>query len=262
MARRDLRANRAIITGASSGIGRALATQLARYGARLVLVARREDRLNELAEQVRSAGGQAETVVGDVTDASIRQGAIERACTAFGGFDTLINNAGIGALGRFDQADPGRLRRIMEVNFFATVELIRESLPHLATGTRPLIVNIDSVLGHRGIPLSSEYCASKFAVQGFSQSIRAELASRGIDVLVVSPGTTETEFFASVIERRGEVPWGGRRGVSADYVARCTLKAMRFGRHEIVPSWSGWLLCFAQRLAPGIVDGVMSRLAR
>jgi short-subunit dehydrogenase len=116
----------------------------------------------------------------------------------------LVNNAGIGAIGPFAEASPERLRKIMEVNFFAPAELIRSALPLLEAGKRPLIVNVSSVLGHRGIPKKSEYCASKFALHGFSDALRCELAPRGIDVLLVSPSTTATEFFDNVIE-------GGRR---------------------------------------------------
>ena len=104
----------------------------------------------------------------------------------------------------------------MEVNFFALVEMTRLALPLLKQGVNPIVVNVSSILGHRGVPHSSEYSASKFAVQGFSESIRAEFARLGIDVLVVSPGTTETEFFDRVIEqhRRAELAeaQAGQRG--------------------------------------------------
>ena len=119
----------------------------------------------------------------------------------------LINNAGVGAIGPFDSADPERVRRIMEVNFFALVEMTRLALPHLKQGRTPIIVNISSILGRRGVPHNSEYTASKFAVHGFSESIRAEFAGSGVDVLVVSPGTTETEFFDNVLESKGGPKW-------------------------------------------------------
>src|SRR4029079_8217356 len=120
--------------------------------------------------------------------------------------DLLINNAGVGALGRFEEAGAERLRRIMEVNFFALVEMARLAIPALQQGRRPLIVNISSILGHRAVPRSSEYCASKFAVQGFSESLRAELTRLKIGVLVVSPGTTATEFFDHAVESLGKQP--------------------------------------------------------
>src|SRR5581483_9150141 len=124
-----------------------------------------------------------------------RLAALAAAQRQFGGLDILVNNAGVSAWGPFDQAGEDRLRRIREVNFFALAEMTREALPLVKAGRQPLVVNIASILGHRGIPLQAEYCASKFAVRGLSESLRPELARTGIDLLLVSPGTTDTEFF-------------------------------------------------------------------
>jgi len=259
MTKRRIEGSRAIVTGASSGIGRALAVELARAGARQVLVARREDRLRRLAAEIASAGGRVETVAGDVTDAKVRQKAIDAVTSAFGGLDVLVNNAGVGAMGLFEEADPQRVRRVMEVNFFALVEMVRLALPLLQRGTAPIIVNVSSILGHRGVPCSSEYSASKFAVQGFSESIRAELSRHGVDVLVVSPGTTETEFFDSVIEKTGAPKWPEHKPVSAAYVARQTVRAIRNGRHEIIPYNWGKVLCWLNRLSPTMIDRLMAR---
>jgi short-subunit dehydrogenase len=106
----------------------------------------------------------------------------------------------------------------------------------------------------------SEYSASKFAVQGFSESLRAELAARGIDVLVASPGTTETEFFTSQVGSSKPAPWSGRRGVPADVVARRIVRAMRRGQHEVIPSFEGRLLVWLNRLSPRLVDMIMRRM--
>ena len=259
MSKREIQGSRAIVTGASSGIGREIALELAREGAELVVLARRRGRLGELAEQITADGGRVETLAGDVTDPEIRQEAMEMALSSYGGLDILVNNAGIGALGLFEHAEADRVRRIMEVNFFALVEMTRSALPLLKQGTNPIIVNVGSVLGYRGVPHSSEYCASKFAVRGFSESIRAELAKHKIDVLVVNPGTTETEFFDNVIQRTGEPSWPEHAPVTAVVVARKTVKAIRRGRREIIPSKLGKLLCWMNRLCPGLVDRLMAR---
>ena len=137
---------------------------------------------------------------------------IEAAQSKFGGLDILVNNAGVGAIGPFASADPQRVRRLMEVNFFALVEMTRTALPLLKQGRRPIIVNVSSILGRRGVPHNSEYAASKFAVHGFSESIRAEFASAGIDVLVVSPGTTDTEFFDQVHREQRRSKMAGAQG--------------------------------------------------
>lgn len=261
MARRQLQGARTIVTGASSGIGRALATELARRGASLVLNARREKKLRDLAAALAATGAAVACCPGDVAEPQTRERLLQTALETYGGLDILVNNTGIGALGRFEDASPERLRRIMEVNFFALAEMTRASLPLLKRGNRPLIVNVSSILGHRGIPRSSEYCASKFAVQGLSESLRAELTPWNIDLLVVSPGTTETEFGDNLIERKGDVLWPKQPPVTAEQVALATARAMERGRHEIVPNRRGRLLCLLNRLAPRLVDRFMERYA-
>lgn len=259
MSKRKIKGSRAIVTGASSGIGREIALELARRGAQVVVVARREERLRQLVEQITADGGRAEMVAGDITDPSLRQRALYAAHSRFGGLDILVNNAGIGAMGLFEKADPERIRSLMEVNFFSLAEMIRLALPALKQGNRPIIVNVSSILGHRGTPHSSEYSASKFAVQGFSEAIRAEFTGHGIDVLVVSPGTTETEFFDSVIQRTDEPSWPQHTPVTAAYVARKTVSAIARGKHEIIPYGWGRVLCWLNRLSPRFMDYLMSR---
>jgi short-subunit dehydrogenase len=257
--KRNLKGLRAIVTGASSGIGREVAVELARQQVLVVAVARREDRLGALADRVTALDGRLESLAGDITDAEVRRRAIELAATKFGGLDLLVNNAGVGAMGLFEDADPQRVRRIMEVNFFALVEMTRLALPLLKAGRTPMIVNVGSILGHRGVPHNSEYSASKFAVHGFSESLRAELAPRGIEVLVVSPGTTETEFFDRVLEHTSKPDWPAHKPVSAAWVARETVQAIRLGRHEIIPYRWGRVLCWLNRLSPRLVDRLMAR---
>lgn len=259
--RREINGSRAIVTGASSGIGRAIAKELARQGGKVVCMARREDRLKALAQEIAAAGGTAVTVAGDVTDAAVRARGIEAAVSRFGGLDIMVNNAGVGAIGPFDAAGPERVRRIMEVNFFALVEMTRLALPHLKQGRRPIIVNVSSILGRRGTPHNSEYAASKFAVHGFSESIRAELVASGVDVLVVCPGTTDTEFFDRVLEDKGGPKWPEHKAVTAEAVARATVRAIRRGSHEITPYFWGKVLVMMNRVSPWLVDKLMARYA-
>jgi short-subunit dehydrogenase len=259
MAKRNLTGRRALITGASSGIGRALAIELARRGVDSVLIARREDRLSEVIQQIASLGRRAIAIVGDVTDPAARRRALDAARQQFGGLDILVNNAGIAAHGRFAEADPDRLRPIMEVNFFAPVELIREALPLLCEGQQPIVVNIGSILGHRGCPHKSEYSASKFALHGFSEAVRPELSGVGIDVLVAAAGPTETEHFDKLIEDKGELPWGNPRRKPAPQVARAIVRAIERGDNEVITSWRGWFWLLVNRLSPRLVDRIMAR---
>jgi short-subunit dehydrogenase len=259
MTPRDLYGMRGLVTGASSGIGRALAVELAKSGVDLVLLARRSERLAEVVAQVSALGHRAVAVVGDVTDPETRRLALATAQERLGGLDILVNNAGTSAHGRFADADPARLRPIMETNFFAPVELIRAALPLLRHGRKPIVVNIGSVLGRRACPHKSEYCASKFALAGFTESLRAEFAPLGINVLLVSAGPTDTEFFQHLLEEHGDLPWKEAAPVSPERVARATVRAMRRGWHEIIPSWRAWLLATANRFFPRIVDRRMAR---
>ena len=174
MSKRKIEGCRAIVTGASSGIGYEIALQLAQRGVKVVIVARRKERLSTLADRIHQQGGQVEAIVGDVTDPATRDKLVEAAQTSFGGLDILVNNAGVGTLGLFEHSDPKRLRQVMEVNFFALVEMTRLALPLLLEGTNPIIVNVASILATRGVPYNSEYSASKFAVRGFSESLRTK----------------------------------------------------------------------------------------
>ena len=259
MAKREIENARVIVTGASSGIGREVAKELARQKARLVITARREDRLRQLADEIGNEGGRAEYVAGDITDPEVRAKTLEMARYSYGGLDILVNNAGVGAMGLFEEANPDRVRQLMEVNFFSLVEMTRLALPLLRQGTAPILVNVSSILGHRGVPHNSEYAASKFAVQGFSEALRAELVQRGIDLLVVSPGTTETEFFDRVIENTGAPKWPKHKMVSAEAVAKQTVQAIRQGRSEITPYFWGKILLGLNRLSPRFVDRLMTK---
>jgi short-subunit dehydrogenase len=257
--KREIKNRRAIVTGASSGIGRAVAMELARQGASVVLVARREERLRELAEKIKTFGQPVEIVAGDINDPAVRQQAVDVAQSKFGGLDILVNNAGLGAVGLFEHAAPDRLRKVMEVNFFSLVEMTRIALPLLKQGVTPILVNISSILGRRGVPYNTEYAASKFAVSGFSESLRTELIAEGVDVLVVCPGTTQTEFFDRAIDNVEKPKWPEHTPISSEEVARQIVRAMRLGQHEIVPYLWGKVLCWLNRLCHRLVDRIMAR---
>ena len=260
MARRTLDRARIIITGASSGIGLALAKQLGQQGAQLLVTARREDRLRQLSDIISKSGKAKRPIIvaGDITDFKVQKHVIETAQRDMGGLDILVNNAGLGALGPFSEATPERLRRVLDVNFIAPVELIRKSIPMLRQGNNALIVNVGSVLGHRAVPGKSEYCASKFAVHGFSDALRCELASQNIDVLLVSPSTTSSEFFDQVIKTPSSAKPHLHNAMSPEKVARRTMRAMKRGQHELILSTGGKLLVWIDRLCPPLANRLVA----
>ena len=258
MSRRKIQGLRALVTGASSGIGLEVARELARQGAQTLLTARRKNRLEEVAVEITADGGTAFTFAGDITAPGHRTALLKYASEQMGGLDILVNNAGVGAVGPFLSADPQRLRKIMEVNFFAPVELIRESQSLLRAGTNPVIVNIGSVFGDRAVPSKSEYCASKFAMHGFSDSLRAELAKEKIDVVLVSPSTTSSEFFEQLIEDQGTAK-KNPYGMAPQRVAKKVVKAIRAGRHEVILSFGGKVLVWLDRMFPSVADRIVGR---
>jgi short-subunit dehydrogenase len=254
MARRKLAGLRVLVTGASQGIGRALVVEAAKRGMKVLAAARSQPLLDELAAEVHKAGGAVETVAADVTKPEDRQAMLDAAVRHFGGLDVLVNNAGIGATGHFMDSDPEVLRRIFETNFFGLTETTRVFLPLLKQGVTPAIVNISSVLGKRALPARSLYSASKFAVAGFSEAIRAELAKDGIDVIVVSPGLTQTNFSQNMLEQKAKLQLDHLRGMTSEQVAAAVLRAVERGSPDVTLTLKGKLLTLVNRFFPWFVD--------
>ena len=257
MARRKLDQKRVVLTGASSGIGFELGKQLLKKGCRLVATARRKERLEEL-NAFATSSDQLELVPGDIVSSTLRRNLIDKSITSFGGVDILINNAGVSGLGPFEKSNEESMRRIMEVNFFAPVELIRTAIPILRKGNLPIIVNISSVLGHRAVPEKSEYCASKFAIHGFSDALRAELTSE-IDLLLVSPSTTQSEFFEHAVENNSDRDWTPKKAMPPAVVAKKTIQAIMAGKHEIVLTLGAKGLKFLDGIAPTLTNKLVQR---
>lgn len=258
MARRNLIGARILLTGASSGIGKALAMRLAQYQGHLLLTARRVERLEQLAEQVQQRGAKVSWIDGDITESETRGRLISAVNDELGGLDILVNNAGVGAIGPFATANADRLRQIMEVNFFAPVELIRSCLPSLQNSQHPLIVNIGSVLGHYAVPKKSEYCASKFALHGFNDALRCELLDKGIDVLLISPSTTQSEFMEGLVEKQGTAT-SSPFAMTPEAVAVQITRAMTRGRRELILPVSGKLMVWFDRLMPWAASRLFAR---
>ncbi|VTT96717.1 short-chain dehydrogenase reductase sdr : Oxidoreductase, short-chain dehydrogenase/reductase family protein OS=uncultured planctomycete GN=HGMM_F13D05C11 PE=3 SV=1: adh_short [Gemmataceae bacterium] len=262
MARRKLTGLRVLVTGASQGIGRALVTEAAKRGAKVLAAARSAELLGYLATEVRGAGGTVETVVADVTSPEGRQAMVDAATRHFGGLDVLVNNAGIGATGHFMDSDPDVLRRIFETNFFGLTETTRVFLPLLKQGATPAIVNISSVVGKRALPARSLYSSSKFAVAGFSEAIRAELAKDGIDVIVVSPGLTQTNFSQNMLEQKAKMQLDHLRGMTSEQVAVATLRALEKGSVDVTLTLKGKMLVLVNRFFPWFVDWKAKKTVR
>ena len=261
MARRTLKDARIIVTGASSGIGRALAIQLCQRGANVLATARRLDRLNELQEVCQVLPGKLTILPGDLTSDDHRHAIRLKATSQWNALDVLINNAGAGAIGRFDVATSERLRRVMEIDFFAPVELTRTCLPLLERGRRPAILNIGSVLSHRAVPNKSEYCAAKFAMRGWAESLRVELVSKSIEVLMLSPSTTSSEFLEALVDTQASEKSKSMGSMLPERVAKLAISALVRSKREMVLSLGGKSLVWAGRLFPRLTDRILGKFA-
>jgi short-subunit dehydrogenase len=260
--KRDMRGRRILITGASSGIGRALAEQAAAAGARLVLAARSGDTLDELANALNGRGAEVVAVPADVTRDEDRRRAVDAAVTRFGGLDVLVNNAGVASWGHFADCTEPILRQIMEVNFFAPVDLIRIALPILTTGQQPAIVNVASMCARRGMPAWSEYSASKFALCGMTEALRAEFARFDVDVLLILPGLTRSNLHRSMLRNDGRMQINFDDGMPPEKVADGILRALGNNRAEtVLGSEARWLLR-VNRFFPRLVDWLIGRRVR
>ena len=251
--RRSLAGLRVLLTGGSSGVGRSLAIELAQRGASVFTTARREPLLATLA-----AGHRIAVLAGDITDDNFRPELVAAAMKTLGGLDVVIAAAGSGAIGRFAEADPATLRRVMEIDFFAPAELVRLALPALARGRDPAVVLVGSILGLHPIPLHADYCAAKAAVHSLSGTLRAELAPAGIDVLLATLGPTASEFWDSLLV--GDRPtWSRGRQLDAVTTSRAIIAALERRRATVYPGWSAKGFALAARFCPRLIDQIIRR---
>jgi short-subunit dehydrogenase len=256
----DMKGARVLVTGASSGIGRSLVRLAAGQGARLLAVGRSEVRLNDLVREL--PGAEIVPVVGDVTRPADRQRMLDTAVQRFGGLDVLVNNAGVASFGHFSTSSEEVMRQVMEVNFFAPAELMRLAIPLLTQGRHPAIVNVASMCGRRGVPAWPEYSASKFALCGLNDALRAEFARFDVDVLLIVPGLTQTSLRENLLHNTGRLKIDFEEGMKPEVVAEGILRALRKRKRETVLGWEARWILRVNRWLPWLVDRLMARKVR
>jgi short-subunit dehydrogenase len=251
-----------ILTGASSGIGRATAVAWAARGAKLVLSGRNAVALEATADEAEQAGGITSVVPGDVTDERHRVALVERAQTAFGGLDVLVNNAGRGYYARARDVDLAELEALFALNAAAPLRLAQLALPALER-SRGTIVMVSSIAGVIAAPRMGAYAASKFALEAIAQALRAECAASGVRVSVVRPGPVQTPFRKNSISRGGEagVRPRGAEVQSAEEVARQIVAAVDRRRAVVETTLFVRMTGAFARVTPGIVRRVTARMA-
>lgn len=255
--------NVVILTGASVGIGRELALQLADQGARLVLAARNLDKLKQVATDCNARGGQAVALQTDVSQQTACEALIEKTVETFGRVDTLINNAGISMWARFEEMQTLEpFKTIMDVNYMGSVYCTFYALPYLEQ-SQGRIVAVSSLAGKAGVPTRSGYGASKHAIVGFFDSLRVELAGSGVSVTIVYP-----DFVTSEIRKRAYGPDGQPLGkspvqenevMSAEECARIIINAAARRKREEVMSLRGRIGQWIKLIAPGVIDRIALR---
>lgn len=255
-----------VITGASSGIGEAMAKVYSQMGARVVLGARSEEKLQQLAAEIESAGGRAAYCAADVTKAEDCKRLIDTAVEAFGGIDVLICNAGISMRAIFDDVDLDVLHRLMDVNFWGTVYCAKYALPYLQA-SRGSLVGISSVAGIHGLPGRTGYSASKFAMTGLLETIRVENLKKGLHVMVACPGFTASNVRFSALtadgSQQGATPREEGKMMTPEQVAHIVAKGIARRKRLCLMEIEGRATHFVKKFAPALVDKlfymVMSR---
>lgn len=253
-----------VITGASRGIGAALARELRQAGARLVLTARNEEALRRVA-----AEGDA-LVAGDITDAATRARILEEALRRFGRVDLLINNAGVGYYRNSIEAESEEIRALWELNFFAPLELARLIVPQMLQQERlagaaeaGMIVNVSSIAGKVTLPWFSMYSASKYALCSWTEGLRMEYWAKGIRALAVCPGYVKTEFQTNALSGAPPAPLAAskeRFAITPEACAKAICHGIRRNKRTVVTPASSWALVAAARLLPGIVQRRLARI--
>lgn len=253
----DLTGKNVLITGASSGIGRATALEMARRGAHVALAARRGELLEEVAAECRAFGVRAVAVVTDVT----KPEDCARLAEAVGVVDVLINNAGFAILDSVADAKTNDFRAMMDTNYFGTVNCTKAVLPSMLQRRSGTIVNVSSITGIMGFSHMGGYCATKFAVIGFTEALRNEVLGSGVRVALVCPGTTETEFFLNA--ERGKMPGASRLmpAVSPERVARAVCNAAEDGRYRRILPLLAAIYMRMKEISPRFAHLLMRRVS-
>jgi len=257
---RRARVRRALVTGASSGIGAATARLLAGGGYRVALLARRGEKLHEIADDIARTTRETPLVLAcDLREPTEIEAAFERLGEEFGGLDLLVNNAGIGYRARVEELDAELLRALFETNVIGLLLCCRAALPLLRRSARPVVVDVASVVGRRGIPGQCAYAASKAAVISIGEALRIEWAREPIAVCTLNPGLTATGFFEAQANPSKLAPPDLARSDGPEEVARAVLALDREPRAELSlrPKWR-WLALLSL-LAPRASDRLLAR---
>jgi short-subunit dehydrogenase len=259
----DIAGRTAIITGASSGIGQAVAAEFAGRGANVVLASRSRDKLESLASKLAALPGRALVVATDVTQNIAVEALVRRAAEEFGSVDILINNAGVGLFAPIADGNVENARYLFEVNFWGALHCIQTATPYMLEQGSGHIVNVSSVAGHVSPPYMGIYAATKHALAAISDALRVELGGTGVGVSTIYPGLTDTSFTENMLQEveAPQIP-PIARFVGANVVARRIFQAVRWGLRDVYVSPEDVALVVADAALPQLLDWGMAFFMR
>ena len=246
-----------IITGASSGIGKALALECARRGAKLTISGRNSERLQEVADAISQKGGQVIFVKADVAIEADCENLVQKTIEKYGRIDVLINNAGISMRAIFEDVELDVIRKLMDTNFWGTVYCTKYALPYLLK-TKGSLVGISSIAGYKGLPGRTGYSASKFAMQGFLEVVRIENLKKGLHVLIAAPGFTASNIRNVSLTKdgtsQGETPLDESKLMTSEKVAACVCDAIEKRKSKLILTTMGKMTVLLNKFFPAFMD--------
>jgi short-subunit dehydrogenase len=249
-----------IITGASSGIGKACAEEFGKKGASIIITGRNAANLQETSMSLTKAGINNLAIVADASLEEDNKRMVEETLRTYGRIDILINNAGISMRALFADLSLEVFRKVIDINFYGTVYATKYCLPHIIA-TRGSIIGISSINGYRGTPARTAYSASKYAMQGFLESLRTEVMKKGVHILVACPGFTSSNIRNAALlangQPQGESPREEEKLMSSEEVARHILKATLQRKRDLILTTQGKLAVFLNKWIPGVMDKVV-----
>lgn len=253
----ELKSTVVVITGASSGIGRATALELAQKGANLVLVARREEALHGLAEECERIGGRSIAVPTDVSIEGHVYGVVQKAINRFGRLDVWVNNAAVTVAGHFEDIPMRDLRRVVEINLFGYIYGARAVIPYFKKQGKGTLINVSSMVGVSGEPYFTPYAISKFGIRGLGMSLHQELEKDNIHVCTVLPGVIDTPIYNQAANYMGKAIKTPGKPIPAEDVANAIIKLIEKPKREVFVGVKGKTMGIFSLLAPGIFDKKM-----
>jgi dehydrogenase/reductase SDR family protein 7B len=246
-----------LITGGSSGIGKACAEVFGQHGSKIVISGRNEQNLIETKDYLSSLDISIHTVVADVSRKEDNELLVQETLKAFGTIDILINNAGISMRALFEDMDVEVLEKVMDINFYGTVYATKAALPHIIKN-KGSIIGISSIAGYRGLPARTGYSASKFAMQGFLESLRTELLKKNVHIMVACPGFTSSNIRNTALSKdgtaQGDSPLDEGKIMSAITVANEIYKATVKRQRDLVLTSQGKMTVFLNKWFPSFMD--------